>query len=123
MNTPCINSYKLLCSSGYDLRLWGVRSCVRIQRTTFFLFFNSKIFYDLLLGLLVAPLPHDLGRPQKTAHRGGEIYHHFLRSRKKGKTYSNLNFSTSYGRLTDLKFLLGLLLVSFIWLAEKISLN
>ena len=34
---------------------------------------------------------------------------------------SNLNFSTSYGRLTDLKSLLGLLLVSFIWLGEKIS--
>ena len=27
---------------------------------------------------------------------------------------SNLNFSTSYGRLTDLKSFLGLLLVSFI---------
>jgi len=34
---------------------------------------------------------------------------------------SNLNFSTSYGRLTDLKSLLGLLLVSFnkIWLGEN----
>ena len=36
---------------------------------------------------------------------------------------SNLNFSTSYGRLTDLKSLLELLLVSFIWLWEKISLK
>ena len=36
---------------------------------------------------------------------------------------SNLNFSTSYGRLTDLKSLLGLLLVSFIWLGEKIPLR
>ena len=36
---------------------------------------------------------------------------------------SNLNFSTSYGHLTDLKSLLGLLLVSFIWLGEKISLK
>ena len=34
---------------------------------------------------------------------------------------SHLNFSTSYGRLTDLKSLLGLFLVSFIWLGEKIS--
>ena len=34
---------------------------------------------------------------------------------------SNLKFSTSYGRPTDLKSLLGLLLVSFIWLDEKIS--
>ena len=36
---------------------------------------------------------------------------------------SNLNFSTSYGRLTDLKSFLGLLLVSFIWHEEKDSLN
>ena len=38
-----------------------------------------------------------------------------------------LNFLTSYGRLTDLKSLLGLLLViiiiSFIWLGEKLSLK
>ena len=32
---------------------------------------------------------------------------------------SNLNLSTHYGRLTDLKSLLGLLLVSLIWLGEK----
>jgi len=32
---------------------------------------------------------------------------------------SFLNFSSSYGCSTDLKFLLGLLLVSFIWLGEK----
>ena len=32
---------------------------------------------------------------------------------------SNLNSSTCYGRSTDLKSLLGLLLVSFIWLGEK----
>ena len=32
---------------------------------------------------------------------------------------SNLNFSTSYGHLTDLKSLLGLLLVSFPCLSEK----
>ena len=32
-------------------------------------------------------------------------------------------FSTSFGRSTDLKFLFGLLLVSFIWLGEKISLK
>ena len=31
-----------------------------------------------------------------------------------------LQFSTSYGRLTDLKYLLRLLLVSFIWLGVKI---
>ena len=36
---------------------------------------------------------------------------------------SNLNFSTSYGRLTDLKSLFGLLLVSFILLGENISLK
>ena len=36
---------------------------------------------------------------------------------------SNLNFSTSYSRSTDLKSLLGLLLVSFTWLGEKISLK
>ena len=36
---------------------------------------------------------------------------------------SNLNFSTSYGRLTDLKSLLGLLLASLIWLGAKISLK
>ena len=36
---------------------------------------------------------------------------------------SHLNFSTSYGRLTDFKSLLGLLLVSFIWVGEKISLK
>ena len=36
---------------------------------------------------------------------------------------SYLNFLTSYGRLTDLKSLIGLLLVSFIWLGEKISLK
>ena len=35
----------------------------------------------------------------------------------------NLNFSTFYGRSTDLKSLLGLLLVSFIWVREKISLQ
>ena len=34
---------------------------------------------------------------------------------------SNLNFSTSYGRSTDLKSLLGLLLVSFIWLGENFT--
>ena len=32
---------------------------------------------------------------------------------------SNLNFSTSYSRSFDLKSRLGLLFVSFIWLAEK----
>ena len=36
---------------------------------------------------------------------------------------SYLKFSTFCGRLTDLKFLLGLLLVSFIWLEEKSSLK
>ena len=36
---------------------------------------------------------------------------------------SHLNFSTSYGRLTDLKSLLRLFLVSFIWLGEKNSLK
>ena len=36
---------------------------------------------------------------------------------------SNLNLSTSYGRSTNLKSLLGLLLVSFLWLGEKISLQ
>ena len=36
---------------------------------------------------------------------------------------SYLNFSTFYGRSTDLKSFLGLLLVSFIWLGEKISLQ
>ena len=36
---------------------------------------------------------------------------------------SNLNFSTSYGRLTDLKSLLRLLLVIFIWVWEKNSLK
>ena len=36
---------------------------------------------------------------------------------------SYLNFSTSYGRLTDLNSLLRLLLASFIWLEEKISLK
>ena len=35
----------------------------------------------------------------------------------------NLNFSTFYGRSTVLKSLLGLLLVSFIWVREKISLQ
>ena len=37
--------------------------------------------------------------------------------------WSYLKFSTSYGRSTDLKSLFGLLLVSFIWLWEKISLK
>ena len=36
---------------------------------------------------------------------------------------SNLNFLTSYGRLTDLKSFFGLLLLSLIWLGEKISLK
>ena len=36
---------------------------------------------------------------------------------------SNLKFSTSYGRQTDLKFILGLLLVISIWLEENISLK
>ena len=36
---------------------------------------------------------------------------------------SNLNYSTSHDRLTDLKSLLGLLLVSFIRLGEKILLK
>ena len=36
---------------------------------------------------------------------------------------SYLNLLTSYCRLTDLKTLLGLLLVGFIWLEEKISLK
>ena len=36
INTPCIPPYKLLWSSGYDLRLWLARSCVRISRTTCF---------------------------------------------------------------------------------------
>ena len=37
--------------------------------------------------------------------------------------WSYLNFSTSYGRLTDLKFFKGLFLVRFILLREKISLK
>ena len=36
---------------------------------------------------------------------------------------SNLNLSTSYGRSTDLKSFLGLLLGVFLWLGEKISLK
>ena len=36
---------------------------------------------------------------------------------------SDSNFSTSYGRSTDLKSLLGLLLISLIWLGENISLK
>ena len=32
---------------------------------------------------------------------------------------SNVNFSTPYGRSTDLESLLGLLLVSLIWPGEK----
>ena len=36
---------------------------------------------------------------------------------------SNLNSATCYGRSTDLKSLLGLLLLSFIWLGERISLT
>ena len=36
---------------------------------------------------------------------------------------SYLNLSTSYGRLTDLRSSLGLLVVSFIWLREKNSLK
>ena len=36
---------------------------------------------------------------------------------------SNFNFSTSYGRSTDLKSLLGLFSASFIWVREKISLK
>ena len=36
---------------------------------------------------------------------------------------SNLNFSTSYGRSTDLESLLGLLLVIIICLEEKFSLK
>ena len=36
---------------------------------------------------------------------------------------SNFNFSTSYGRSTDLKSLLGLFLASFIWVREKNSLK
>ena len=35
---------------------------------------------------------------------------------------SYLNFSTSYGRSTDLKSLLGLLSMSLIWLGQKTSL-
>ena len=36
---------------------------------------NLASSLNLALGLLLAPLPpHDLGRPQKTAHRGGCIY-------------------------------------------------
>ena len=44
INTSCINSSKLLRSSGYDLRLWRGRSCVRIPRIIFFLFLNQKYF-------------------------------------------------------------------------------
>ena len=36
---------------------------------------------------------------------------------------SNLTFWTFYGRFTNLQSLLDLLLVSFLWLAEKISLK
>ena len=36
---------------------------------------------------------------------------------------SNSNLSSSYGRWTDLKSSLGLNLVNFIWLEEKISLK
>ena len=36
---------------------------------------------------------------------------------------ANLSFSTSYGRLTDFKSFLGLLLVRFLWLGEKNSLK
>ena len=36
---------------------------------------------------------------------------------------SNLNFSTSYDRYTDLKSLLELLFVSLVWLGEKFLLK
>ena len=65
MNTPCINSYKLLCSSGYDLRLWGVRSCVRIQRTTFF-YFSSRKYFTIYYSGSWSPRCHMIwGAPKK----------------------------------------------------------
>ena len=47
----------------------------------------------------------------------------FLFFQLKNMLRSNLKFSTSYGRSTDFKSLSGLLLVSFIWLREKITLK
>ena len=46
-NSPRIRSNNLLWCSEYDLRVRRYRSCVRIPLTNSFLFFNSKIFYDL----------------------------------------------------------------------------
>ena len=49
--------------------------------------------------------------------------HQFFIFQLKNILRSYLDFSTSYGRLTDLKSFQDLLLVSFIWLGEKFHLN
>ena len=55
--------------------------------------------------------------------RSNPAHHHFFIFEPENILGFTLIFSTSYGRLTDLKSLLGLLLVSFIWLGQKISLK
>ena len=55
--------------------------------------------------------------------RSNPAHHLFFIFQLKNILRSNLNFSTSYCRSTYFKSLLGLLLVSFIWLREKISLK
>ena len=55
--------------------------------------------------------------------RSNPTHHPFFLFQFENILRSKVNFSTSYGRLIDLKSLLGLLLVSFIWLGEKISLK
>ena len=51
--------------------------------------------------------------------RSNPVHHFLFIFELENILRSNLNFLTSYGRLTDFKSFLGLLLVSFIWLGEK----
>ena len=55
--------------------------------------------------------------------RSNPVHQLYFISQLENILRSNLNFSTSYGRLTDLKSLLGFLLVCFLWLGEEISLK
>ena len=55
--------------------------------------------------------------------RSNPVHHLLFIFQPENILRSNLNFSTSYGRLTDLRSLLGLLLVTLIWLGERNSLK
>ena len=76
-----------------------------------------KVYWFEYEGLFLSKFVTNLVMRSNPAHELSFIF------QLENMVRSNLNLSTSYGGPTDIKSLFGLLLVSFIWHGEKISLK